>query len=305
MVFIVSVHCCFGQEIRIDTSYTVHSAYRKSIKEFPEISIIRATEYSNVINHDDIIYSVVNDRPIHLDLYRSLDMMDNPTIILLHGGGWKSGNKSHMRPLASALASKGYTCINLEYRLSPEAIFPAGIEDVFVAIDFIIENAEKYGVDKNKIAILGCSSGGQMASLVGTTYHTKNTIDTGDYTYQKYAVKAIVNIDGILAFRHPESKEGKSASKWLGGTYDEIPEVWDFASALSHADRSTPPILFINSQHPRFHAGRDDVIKILDKHDIYSEIKEISKSPHTFWLFYPWFEETITYIDIFLEKVFN
>ena len=62
----------------------------------------------------------------------------------------------------------------------------------------------------------------------------------------------------------PESAEGKVASEWLGGTYEEKPETWIEASALPHIDKNTPPTLFINSSLPRFHAGRNDMFKKFD-----------------------------------------
>ena len=74
-----------------------------------------------------------------------------------------------METFAIDAASKGYSCFNIEYRLSMEAQYPAGIFDVKKAIQFIKKNAKKYNVDPTKIAVLGCSSGGQMAALIGTT----------------------------------------------------------------------------------------------------------------------------------------
>jgi pectinesterase len=91
---------------------------------------------------------------------------------------------------------------------------------------------------------------------------------------------------------------------WLGGTYDQKPEAWLEASALTHVGAHTPPLLFINSALPRFHAGRDDMIKVLDSLKIYSEVHTIPDTPHPFWLFHPWFEPTVNYVVAFLNKVF-
>lgn len=72
-----------------------------------------------------------------------------------------------MEPLACILSSKGNACFTIEYRLSPEAIFPAGIYDVKAAIQFIKTHANEFHVDTTKMAVFGCSSGGQMAALTG------------------------------------------------------------------------------------------------------------------------------------------
>jgi acetyl esterase/lipase len=118
-------------------------------------------------------------------------------------------------------------------------------------------------------------------------------------------VQAIIDIDGILAFHHPESAEGKVAAEWLGGTYEEKPGVWQDASALTHVSKNTPPCLFINSSNPRFHAGRDDMIKKLNDFGIYSEVHTFPDTPHPFWFFHPWFDPTVKYIVDFLDKVFK
>ena len=101
-----------------------------------------------------------------------------------------------------------------------------------------------------------------LAALIGST--NNNSIFENNDVNQKTTsnVQAIVDIDGILAFKHPESEEGTAAGLWLGGSYEEKPEIWKQASALTHTDKNTPPTLFINSSKKRFHAGRDDMITI-------------------------------------------
>ena len=271
-----------------DTSFTTLSEYKKQAKKFPKAKIVVRKQNKKVLEQKNVVYDTIEKRFLHFDAYLVKSKKALPAIIILHGGGWKSGSKEMEQPLAHALSNFGYNCFTIEYRLSDEAKYPTAIDDVLNAIEYIKKNAVNYNIDTSKIAILGCSSGAQMASLIGTK-HPKS-------------VHAIINIDGILAFHHPESQEGKMASDWLGGTYHEIPEVWDEASPLHHVSKDTPPILFVNSQFVRFHAGRDDMIKKLNSYGIYSKIEKITNSPHTFWLFDPWFEPTVIYIKQFLDK---
>ena len=290
----------FSQETKKDTSYTVFSSYQKYKKNFPEITLVKSKDYKNITQFENVIYKETANRSLVFDAYFS-DEKTNPAVILIHGGGWKSGDKSHLKPMAKFIASKGYSCFTVEYRLSDEAKYPNGIYDIKEAIQCIKENASEYNVNPNKVAILGCSSGGQMAALIGTTNENPKFEEKTNY-HTSTTVQAIINLDGILAFKHPKSKEGKVASLWLGGTYEEVPKIWEEASALTHTDKNTPPILFINSQFERFHAGREDMIAILNKYDIYSQIENIPNSPHTFWLFNPWFDKTVNYITQFLDK---
>ncbi len=289
----------------VDTSYTVKSVYDKVKKDYPAISYIPVRKYESIIKKEDIVYKKINERELHLDAYFVKTKKPNPAIVILHGGGWRSGNKTQMTTFALEMATKGYSCFNIEFRLSPEAQYPAAIFDVKKAIQFIKNNAGTYNVDINKIAVLGCSSGGQMAALIGTTNGKKEFEETEINCQFSSNVNAIIDIDGILAFKHPESQEGTVAGLWLGGSYDKIPAIWEQAAPLNNTDKNTPPILFINSSIPRFHAGRDDMIAILNQYGIYNEVHTIPNSPHSFWFFNPWFDETIRYTSRFLETVFK
>ena len=294
----------FEINAQIDTSYTVFSTYNKEIKKFPFIEIVKERKYKNLDSSLDIVYNSLDSRELHLDAYYKKGKKPQPAVILIHGGGWKSGNKSQMKIFAQEIASKGYSCFSIEYRLSPEAQYPAAIFDVKNAIKYIKANAKKFNVNPDKVAVLGCSSGGQMAALIGTTNNNLE-FESPSGINENASVQAIIDLDGILAFKHPESEEGKVASLWLGGSFDEKPEIWKQASALNHVSASTPPILFINSDMTRFHAGRTDVISKLNSYKIYSEVKNISNSPHSFWFFNPWFQPMVKYTVDFLDKIFK
>lgn len=291
------------QEIQKDTSYTVYSAFEKYKKSFPEIEIVTPKQFQNIEEKKNIVYKTIEDRKLSLGAYINISE-NNPAVILIHGGGWKSGDKSLMKPMAQYIASKGYSCFSLEYRLSDEAKYPEGIYDIKEAIQFIKAEAAKFHVDTSKVAVLGCSSGAQMASLVGTT-NTNPKFEKKSFHSTSTAVQAIINLDGILAFKHPKSSEGKMASWWLGSTYEEQPEKWVEASALTHTNQNTPPILFISSQYERFQAGREDMIEILEQHNIYAQVETFPNSPHSFWLFHPWFNDTVNYITLFLDNIFK
>lgn len=287
----------------VDTTYTVKSTYNKLIKKYPFITVAQAKVNPAIDQKNDIVYYQQKDRVLHLDAFINKKNKSNPAVIMIHGGGWRSGNKNHMQVLGQEIALSGYTCFAIEYRLSLEAKYPQAVYDVKNAIKFIKDNAKKFNVDPDKIAILGCSSGGQMAALIGTTNEDPAFEDHLFKSKSTSKVQAIIDIDGVLAFKHPESSEGDMAAFWLGGKSDEKPENWKNASALSHTNKTTPPILFVCSSIDRFHAGRDDMIKILNENKIYSEVKTIKDSPHSFWFFEPWFSETTSYTTQFLDKI--
>ncbi|SFI52037.1 alpha/beta hydrolase [Halpernia frigidisoli] len=271
-----------------DTTFTDHSEYVKTIKKYSFIIPVEYKKSENIVFEKDLIYKSENGRDLHFDALLNKEKENYPAVILIHGGGWKSGDKKMMYPLAENLAENGYNCFEIEYRLSDEVKYPGGVDDVINAIKFIKKNKKKFNINSNKIAILGVSSGGQMAALIGNKYPD--------------LVNAIVDIDGILAFHHPESAEGKVAALWLGGTYEEKPKIWEEASASNHVSVNSPPILFLNSQNVRFHAGRDDMIEKLKEFSVDCHVVTIPETPHTFWIFHPWFEETTYFINSFLDQ---
>ena len=153
-LFSVTFNLIYSQNGK-DTSFTVQSEYKKQLKKYPQIKIAIPQQNPLVLEQKDIVYYTTENRSLHLDAYIFKANEKRSAVVMLHGGGWKSGDKSMMQPFAEKIASYGYHCFAIEYRLSDEAQYPAGIEDVRKAITYIKNNAEKFGVDVNKIAILG------------------------------------------------------------------------------------------------------------------------------------------------------
>lgn len=290
-----------------DTSYSVQSSYRKELKRFPFIKTVDTTIPPGVASFQHIVYKKITDgntiRELKLSVYRRDDDRPYPAVMMIHGGGWNSGTPEMQKALAINLAKKGFVTATVEYRLIPEALYPAGEEDLNDAVIWLHEHAESYLIEKDKIAVSGCSAGGQLAALIGT----KNN---------QHLIKAVVNMDGISTFIHPESVERAQKTRnagdimpvdaqWLGGTYAEKPENWKAASALNWVNIHSAPVCFINSSIPRFHHGRDAHIAKLDSLGIYAEVHTFNDTPHTFWLFHPWHLTTVNYAASFLWKIFG
>ncbi|TKC00499.1 alpha/beta hydrolase [Pedobacter cryophilus] len=309
-LFVLFTNSALGRQktnIPRDTSFTLQSTFIKEKKKFPFITIADSLLSKNLLLKGNLVYKKIGDRALHLDIIYPKKKIKNgyPAVILIHGGGWRSGDRSQTIAIAKKIAESGYVTVAVEYRLSLEAAYPAGLQDVRSAIRWMRENAKKYRINSNKIAAMGFSSGGQMAALLGTTNGDKKY--DGPTADSKIAgdIQAVIDVDGVLAFHHPESSESVVAAQWLGGTYLDKPEIWNEASALSHVDKNSVPIIFINSSTPRFHGGRDDMVKKLNSFNIYSEIHEFPNTPHPFWFFNPWFSPTVNYTIKFLDRVFK
>jgi pectinesterase len=290
-----------------DTSYTLRSAYAHIQKDYPAVRPIQPKLPKGVRAEMNRVYAQIGEQALHVDVFYPARKRKKPCpgVLLIHGGGWRSGSKEMEVPMAQQLAKKGYVAVAVEYRLSPEAQYPAGIHDLKAAVRWMRAHAAEFGLDTNRIAAYGCSSGAQMASFLGTTNGMAEFEGTEAYSAHSSKVQAVLNIDGIVSFAHPEANaEGVMAGEWLGGSRQERWDKWVEASPLEHANAQTPPFLFVNCTIPRFHAGRDDLLKILDQAGTYHEVHTIPNSTHSFWTVHPWFEETLQYSVAFLRKVF-
>ncbi|MDN3668915.1 alpha/beta hydrolase [Echinicola jeungdonensis] len=314
----ISLCCTNGwsqqKTIPRDTSYNAQAVWEKIKGDFPQAKLAKDELPEGVREDRDVVYTVLKDtpygdRPLHLDIFYPESSQNLPVILLIHGGGWRSGDKSLQVPMAKKLAKKGFVTICVEYQLSLEAKYPAAVHNIKSAIRWTRAHADQYGINPDRIAISGCSAGGQLASLVGLT----NNVDKmeGKQGWEEYSseVQAIMDIDGAINFlaplslKSPRSPDSPDAF-WLGGTFTQVPAIWKEASPGYWVDENSVPTLFVNSGFPRFHAGQAEMVEMLEDYGIYHEVYEFDVKMHPFWLFEPWVDTTVGYMDGFLKKVF-
>ncbi|RXK60681.1 alpha/beta hydrolase [Lacibacter luteus] len=300
--------------IPIDSSYSVANVYKQIHKEFPHAVPAKDSVPANVTAYRNLVYTTLpqtafGKRELHLDVFTPTAKGMYPALIMIHGGGWRSGTRSMQVPMAQMLAAKGFVTIPVEYQLSLEAKYPAAVYNIKSAIRWVKANAAKYNIDTNRIAISGCSAGGQLASLVGMTNNVLQFEGDHGNTGTGSTVKAIVDIDGVLDFLAPaslnlERKPNSPDIEWLGGSFAEKPLIWKEASAIYWAKPTTAlPILFLNSGYSRFHAGQDELIGMMNEWGLYTQVHKFNVMVHPFWLFHPWVDETVDVTAAFLHKV--
>ncbi len=323
LLLILSGLMVSGQEkvvIPRDTSFTRHSTAVKIRRHHPYARLVSDTLPNGVKMIPDVEYSLIKDTPfgdrsLHVDIFRPEEAASPlPAVLFIHGGGWNSGDKSLQHGLAAAVAANGYVTLTVEYRLTPEAPYPAGLHDIKSAVRWVRSHASDYGIDPDRIALSGCSAGGQLAALAGTTNGSK--IHEGDGPWQDVSshVNAVINIDGITTFvsddniadvnERMKTKGTRPVnSLWLGGLPDETPENWREASALLWVTDQSAPMCFINSDLPRYRDGRDSIVPLLNAHGIPTEQHLVHSPIHPFWFFHPWFTPTVTHATAFLDRI--
>jgi pectinesterase len=297
----------------VDTSYTVHSAFQTVLKTHPQAQWVNPSTIRETAVRQNVTYCNNEGRKLLTDIFYPVQKAKTKrtAVIIVHGGGWRSGNKSLHHPMAQQLAVKGYVCFTPEYRLSTEALFPAAVHDLKAVVRWVKSQATHYNIDTNKLVIAGHSAGGELAAFIGATNGNIEFEGDGCATSFSSKVNAVIDMDGILAFIHPESGEGddskrtSAATHWFGASKKENEALWKQGSPLTHIGPYMPPTLFINSAVDRMHAGRDDFTHILDQYNIYHQVKTFEGAPHSFPLFEPWFTPTVQTIDKFIQTVFK
>ncbi len=304
-----------------DTSFTVHSAYRKIYKKFPYARPASKTAPAGISVINDVVYCTLDSTPygrrdLHLDIFRSDSItLPQPAVVMIHGGGWSSGDRSLQYPLAIELAKRGYVTVPVEYRLSPEALYPAGLHDVKAAVRWIQQHGAEYGIDPSRIAVAGSSAGGHLAALTGITNGSQRHEGTLADGERQAEVSAVVCVDGITTFvsdynladvyerREKQGGQLPVNAIWLGGMPDETPDNWNEASAINWVTPQSAPVCFINSDLPRYRDGRDEIRPLLHDAGVYTEVHSVHSPIHPFWLFHPWLHSTAVHAAGFLDKV--
>jgi acetyl esterase/lipase len=205
----------------------------------------------------DLVYATVGGKSLGLDLHLPAGVRRPPLLVFVHGGAWTTGNKTQYPQF---LLARGFAVASLDFRSSNEAPFPADVFDIKAGIRYLRAKAALYGYRTDKIAIVGASSGGHLAALVGVTNGLQSLEGTeGDYLDQSSGVQAIVSYFGAsdlttilaqstpmgLAVREPALK------RLLGATPDQVPELAKLASPIFHVDRNAPPILLLHGDQDR------------------------------------------------------
>lgn len=140
-----------------------------------------------------------------LDVIYKDDGIKKPVIIYIHGGGFISGVRKMRTYICADYARAGYVVFNVDYELAPSKQFPYQIAQIFKAIEFVWENAQKYNIDLERVVIAGESAGAYLASYVTAIVKNKDLYDKLDVAF-KYKdmvdVKATILLNGCYSARN-------------------------------------------------------------------------------------------------------
>ena len=245
---------------------------------FLEVALPFAMRRPDVKRHTGIVHHDGEGHTLHVDVYHRHDKPTNaPVLVYVHGGGWSIGFKQYQGlPILYRLASEGWVCISVDYRLSPIATFPDHIVDVKRGIAWAKKHAREYGGDTSFVAVCGNSAGGHLAALAALT-HDEPRLAPG-FEEEDVRVDACVALYGVYDWTNRHKHwPGLGLVPYLESVVvkkkiEEAPELFALASPLDQVRKDAPPFFVI-------HGNRDSLVPVNESRRFVEKLRETSENP--------------------------
>lgn len=236
----------------------------------------KALEHRRSVYRSSVRYG---DSPTQLlDVWRpkELPAQPAPVMIFLPGGAWVHGGRILQGyALMSHMAEMGWVCLSIDYRVAPNHPWPQHITDVKTAIAWARANVDKFGGDRNFVAVAGTSAGGHLAALAGLTPNDpemQRELPEGSDT----SVDAVVGIYGRYDWEDKSTVERARFVDFLERVVVKRkiarhPEIFRRASPIARTHADAPPFLVI-------HGSGDTVIPVQQARDFVQKLRGESRS---------------------------
>jgi acetyl esterase/lipase len=193
----------------------------------------------------DVVYGTAGDVELKLDLFKPAGDYKGATgLLLIHGGGWQGGDKSHFDAFGREAAKRGYVCASINYRHAPRFLFPAQIEDAKCAARWLRAEADALKIDRAKIGAVGVSAGAHLAMMLGVMDPADGLEGNGGHADESSKAQAVIGLFGptnLVAEYPPISRA--IVKTFLGGTQQEKIEVYRRASPITYVNAGDAPML--------------------------------------------------------------
>jgi len=232
---------------------------------------------------------LTSSRTEKLDLYLPKNRnagAKSPAVLLIHGGGWKEGDKRQAREIefGMTLAKNGFVAASINYALRSDGKFPLNLQDCKNGVRYLRAHADELGIDPNRISVMGGSAGGHLALLVAYTADQSNLAPSQPYPGVSDKVSSVVDFYGIsnLATRKETDPNGKPLKiEPLDSTTQSIfgstPQDWKKASPVTYVKRDVPPTLIL-------HGKKDATVDSDQSQELADALKKAGATYEIIWL---------------------
>ncbi len=203
----------------------------------------------------NIPYSNVLGGAVQMDVARPKTGGGHPLVVLIHGGGFRRGDRSSYLPMAVRLAQQGFVAATISYRFSPKFQFPAHLHDAKSAVRFLRANARRFGIDGGRVCALGSSAGGHLALMLGLTGGVAQFEGDGPHQGQASRINCVVSYAGPTDFTRIYAKGFDAADvlpQYLGGDLRTALPAHIQSSPISWVSPDDAPVLFVHGTADNF-----------------------------------------------------
>lgn len=248
-------HCCM---LFLGTMFLLINAPANAAPKVPD----------SVIWEEGIEYS--NPENTHLQLNLARPKTGDgpfPTVLCIHGGGFRAGKRDSYDTLCVSLAERGYVAATITYRLAPQHKFPAAVHDTKAAVRWLRANAKTYKINPEKIGVTGGSAGGHLAQFLGVTANVPQFEGTGGNADRPSHVNCVVNVYGPSDFT---KSYGKSVDAhevlplWFGGNLETALALHIQGSPLYWVTPNAAPTLCIHGTEDKY-VAHEQAVWLVDK----------------------------------------
>jgi acetyl esterase/lipase len=212
---------------------------------------------AGTVLEENIPYANDTLKKHQLDIYLPpVKKLSYPLIVWIHGGAWmlndKHADMGYMTNTLKAFMDNGYAVASIDYRHSTTAPFPAQIQDCNQAIEFLFENGAQYNIDASRIALIGFSAGGHLASLLALSNNNNVKAFYPNGKKPKFKINLVLDFYGpsdFLNLKGNDSEDQHSpVSILLGATATDRPDLAKRASPITYVDKNDPPFLIVQGE---------------------------------------------------------
>ncbi len=180
-----------------------------------------------------------------------------PVVVLIHGGAWRSGDKTDMAYYARKLVGRGYACFSINYRLTPEGRFPNNVNDCKAAVQWLRRWDAKLNIDADRIVAWGGSAGGHLSGFIGAID------DDLGFNAEEFStsgrVQAVVPCWGVFDF--------SLLAELDGGHHEDLPYMRPSGTTFEEHIEQISPITYVTEDDPPVFLihGEDDTIVLVNQ----------------------------------------
>lgn len=239
-----------GYHFMLPTYLAVGIGLEKLVDRTPAIP-------ENIEAIKNIEYKNIHGKSLQLDIYKPRDLLKPaPLLVFIHGGAWTGGKREDYLVYLLAFAKKGYMTATVSYRLVKDSVYPACVEDINDAVQWLFKNGDTYGYDPDRIALVGGSAGGHLALLAAYGWKKPVSVkDTSEIPETPHRIKAVVDLYGPADFTTEFAMNSATVHKFLGHTYEEKPDLYTEVSPVHYLNKNAPPTLI-------FHGTSDQTVPV-------------------------------------------